>query len=549
MTSIRFRILWITSLFLGFCIFDAQLGNANPASDSFVQYGFGSLEISDKDLAKGVVDRELIGVNLRKFRSGMSIGTRAPTRLGRTGKNQIEMMLADESVVLQQTRAYSIVSGLETITGTVLNSDSGWFVFSIDGMKLQGQVHYRGMIYDIRFDDTLGQHVLSMIDYSKMPKSNSEPLDGKIKSHSKDILWFEKPLPMSLGDTNATVRVLVLYGSDVSGISSIAANSIAMFNDSYQNSGLSADFIVDLAGTRQLNSDLEGVCKNTAISLMENANFPFIGINNWQSNNHADLVLTVLTTDTEIEGCSSGYGRVGGQGSGLLDSDNPYAVTMDDYAVGDLTAIHELGHLMGGGHPDWSYALLMDQSDDQAEPYARGYISSTQDFQTIMGAYASGTCDFDYLPPDCERIPRWSDPGATYLGEAIGITYVSTTQSPPAADMKSALESKVPSVAAWESYPHPAPDAPDIFSVSSQYCYGLNNVDWDAATYAENYQVLRAYDSGFTDPDVIYFGSITGMVVDVPQNETWYLKVRSCNGSGCGDLTSQHSTTYYNGCL
>lgn len=56
-------------------------------------------------------------------------------------------------------------------------------------------------------------------------------------------------------------------------------------------------------------------------------------------------------------------------------------------------------------------------------------------------------------------------------------------------------------------------------------------------TNAENYQVLVSLSSSFTDPEVVYFGSQTQLIVSVAQGSTKYAKIRACNGSGCGSYT------------
>ncbi len=105
----------------------------------------------------------------------------------------------------------------------------------------------------------------------------------------------------------------------------------------------------------------------------------------------------------------------------------------------------------------------------------------------------------------------------------------------------------MPSVAAWESYSYSAPG-----SVSGIYvdgCYQNNIISWHSVTNAENYQVLRSYSSNFTNPEVIYFASQASVNVRIFQGyPTEYVKIRACNGSGCGAYSSQLTLTYNASC-
>ena len=167
-----------------------------------------------------------------------------------------------------------------------------------------------------------------------------------------------------------------------------------------------------------------------------------------------------------------------------------------------------------------------------------------------MGAYDDNDCEFSTTLPntDCVRLPLWSDPTKTYNGETRGVTYTSDTQTPFSADMVSALEIQMPIAAVFESYPYSAPTTPGNFRVVSEQCYGQSIAFWNSVSTAENYQLLRSYNSNFSNPEVIYFGSSTSFYVNISQGQPWYMKVRACNGSGCGDLSAQKIALYVPTC-
>ena len=168
----------------------------------------------------------------------------------------------------------------------------------------------------------------------------------------------------------------------------------------------------------------------------------------------------------------------------LLNSSAPYAVTMDKYAVGDLTASHELGHVLGGGHPTTTPATLDIWSNGAAELYSRGHIAGDGEWQTVMGSYDDNGCDFSTTLPntDCVRLPLWSDPTKNFDGEARGVTFVSETQVPYSADMVSALEIHMPTVAAWDTYSYSSPGS--ISGINVDQCYQHNIISWNSVTNA-----------------------------------------------------------------
>ena len=133
-----------------------------------------------------------------------------------------------------------------------------------------------------------------------------------------------------------------------------------------------------------------------------------------------------------------------------------------------------------------------------------------------------------------------------YDGETRGQTHVNATATPFSANMASALSVQMPVVAAYESYPYSAPGTPSNIDVEE--CFSQNIVTWDATTNAEDYQVLYSAFSNFTNPEVIYFGSHEYVRVVVSQQSTKYIKIRSCNGSGCGSYSSTLTLTYNGYC-
>lgn len=528
--------------------------------------GLSPMAISNKEKHRGIISKSKINVNLHtrlkdnRFQAGASSKIEKAFPAAEEG---FLLQLPGEMVVkLTTNRSQSYVDGVETYSGRVEDTKSGYFTLSVENGQVFGQVNIGPMIYDIRFDMTSRSHVLTEIDQAKMPHHTPEPLgDGSaykatLKSRGISIKSQGLPAPMLTSPDIGTIRVLILYASDVTNPSTLASNIISSMNNTFFDDGMDPDLHFTLADLRNLNDDLEDVCKYSIASDMNDKNAPFGDIDTWVDNENADIVLTVVTDNPLLTGCPTGnYGRVGGIASDWLNPDKPYAVTMDTYAIGDLTAIHEVGHVMGGFHPETNDTDVQYWSSD-SELYARGFFdpldswdpSDESEWQTVMGSYAQNGCDFSTTLPNtgCVRLPLWSDPTKTYGGEARGEAFTAENQDPYSADMVSALEIQMPIVAEFQSYLYAAPGTPSNINVEK--CLNKNFISWDVSTHAEHYQMLFSYSSSFTNPKVIYFGTSTAKYVVVPQHSTKYVKIRACNGNGCGAFSSQLTLTYSHYC-
>lgn len=509
----------------------------------------GIMTLSASELRKGIMSRSKVIVDVQALKDGsmiQQVSKANPQIEDLNGEDGFLMQLPDGSVVtLLTNRVQSWVKGVETYSGHVKEIESGYFTLSVESNKVYGQVNIDYMAYDIQYEKSSRSHMLTEIDKARMPKHAPEPL-GDGTAYMETLQSF--PTPLLSGSAIGTVRVLILHGSDVSNPTTLASNIISSMNDTLFDDGMDPDLHFTLADLRNLNDDLDGLCKSDIKDLMNTPSTPFTNIATWIDDEDADVVLTVVTEDEDIEDvtdCEYGiYGRIGGIASDFLNSNLPYAITMDTYAIGDLTAAHELGHVMGGMHSNINDYWLQYWSPN-SELYARGYTHSGGDWQTVMGGYDE--CDFVPLPDiDCVRLPLWSDPTKSYDNETRGVTFIEEDQDPYSADMASALEIHMPIVAAWESYPYSAPGTPSNIDVEE--CFSQNIVTWDATTNAENYQVLYSPWSNFSNPEVIYFGSHEYVRVVVSQQSTKYIKIRACNGSGCGAYSSQLTLTYNSFC-
>lgn len=109
----------------------------------------------------------------------------------------------------------------------------------------------------------------------------------------------------------------------------------------------------------------------------------------------------------------------------------PFTVVQDDWAVGDYTFAHEIGHIMGGSHPT-----------ENNPNFVEGYgFENFPSWQTMMGGYDA--CIGQPGAPFCPypRQQFWSNPNKVFQGQATGVNGSS--------DMRDVLNVTLPEVADW----------------------------------------------------------------------------------------------------
>ena len=339
----------------------------------------------------------------------------------------------------------------------------------------------------------------------------------------------------------------------------LIANIVAEFNLSTYNSGVDPKNYISVADATniQTNFELDPICsccdRFEITNKMRDHAAPFGQLPLEMQIAYADVALLLFPERCEELGPAE-QDRFGG-GVPITHSMSapvPYATSSAGFALGDLTAPHELGHVLGGGHQQGNPFGPVTGTPDCARGFLEPNVPQHEQatWQTVMGGYG-GNCTFLWFedPPwdqNCVRIPLWSNPDVYYQGKPTG-----AMDSPPLADafMARALNMTMPDVAEWTSYPHAAPATPTLSSNWSG-CYGLYQMSWTSQTHAEHYQLLR-YDPGGQQWSILaYHGTGTSTSVVVPQSDgSWLLAVRACNGSGCSSLSSSVGVTWHSQCL
>ncbi len=454
-----------------------------------------------------------------------------------------------QPVVLNLTSIYEGVNGVISHTGTVEGDDGSLVTLSMQGDEVLGKIHTDGLLYLIQGRNE--DYRISVIDSALLPKA--EPLDHD-HDHGDDAADPAAPVGSRPGRSpgggntlmsgSGNVSVLVLYTPAVAAndnVSLLASNVIAQTNSSMAFSGVAGTNYLTLADMQPLSDNLATYGQRCRGDIYDRAAFrlgTFSDLDTRRVAAQADMVLVLFTTETSYTECGTG-GRVGGMAF-VHSSVNPIAFTADTYALGDLTGPHEIGHVFGGHHEHQMGGTL---------PYSYGYASTTCTWQTMMGGYEGmpgyEDCVFDYDEPHpamqpVKRLPRWSNPALSYLGEPTG----TSTQN-----MKAALEALMPIVSAWQADPT-APGTTGSFWVAPLMCYGQHQASWSAVTGATHYQLLVSTSPTFSFPYVMHITGSTTAQFSIQPSEPLYLRVRACNAGGCGGESSQGSATvYYPYCL
>jgi len=476
-----------------------------------------------------------------------------------------------QALTLYVDRVEELVPGVLTYSGEASEIPGTFFTFSVANGRLLGKLLIGLASYVIEpAPNETGKHDLIVLDRGLLPPDdntlNSPSLDESSSSGS----------PTTQASTSGTtgsgiVQVLFLFASNVTDQNNRAANIVSEFNAALARSAVDSAKRITSGGLITVQDDFNGLCRSVIINKMRLRNPPFELIDDWLSSemDMADAAFLIVTTDNNID-CSSqppplgqGDGVPGGRIGGLahlFDPNNPFGLSTDTFALGDLTALHEFGHVLGGQHADESSDIVttVDFGDG-----AHGFENNNAgQWQTIMGGYTTPRCVFNFNNPDpvsqtCERINFFSNPviKTTVNGQLVTIGTndddggVNFDNGQRKADMESWLEeSSLPIVSGYQTDPPPPAGAPTL-NVMSEHCFGLHTASWNQVTGADLLQLFSSTSSNFTSPVLRFEGTGTLVTINVPQNTTWFLRVRACNGGGCTGLSNQQSATWVNECF
>jgi len=431
---------------------------------------------------------------------------------------------------------------ITTYTGYVVTSknQNNFFTLSMQENFLMAKINFGEFLYIITpLESDDNKHALVKFKKSLMVRDTE---DDVIEKSKKNVNYVEKS---KKGAGN--VRILFYFEPGV-WTTLYATLSIAEMNAALNRSGVSPNNYLSIAGTKMLNTPFTGLCKLSILYKMLFRNNQFTNIDTDLISYGADIAVTFVKANTGQD-CgfvnSFGiYGRVGGIAQSFVAND-PFAVIADTYALGDLTSLHEIGHILGGAH-----AKLTANSYQGLFPYSQGYmhedhINPNNSWQTIMGSYGDGNddCEFQGVYSSCERINYFSNPDSI-------ITYnnIQMSTGTAARNMKLSLENSMPIVSGWRGNPVQIPQAPFLSATSAQ-CYGLNYVSWwtQQSTITE-FKLYKSFNINFTSPTLIYNGQNTQTNINILAFGTKYLRIKACNSAGCSAYSNQVPVDRYPTC-
>gem|GEM_PF-5416671 len=311
-----------------------------------------------------------------------------------------------------------------------LEKDS-WFSFSVNKSELLGKISFNGYVYVLqRANRNSDSYIVSKIDPARIPRDpdfNDGIITDSSFSNIANLPRLEKTLTQqasraSSDDGSRNIRVHFLFTNDVDSPNLRASQIISEFRHVLSDSGISLPFrYITYAGLRYIgrNTTVYGCARTDILRDMENRHNVFQNIDSWLNANDADIAFLIYrglnTATNDPNFCrTGGVAIIPGGSTNDLAINSPFGVSADNYAIADLTAVHEIGHIFGGRHP----------SDNRTPITMKGFIPTSGAWQTIMGGYDSGNCIFNpNLPPQsqqCVRICQFSNPVQTHNGVTIG---------------------------------------------------------------------------------------------------------------------------------
>lgn len=469
-----------------------------------------------------------------------------------------------------------------TYSGAITGDSEAYFSFSLQGSRLLGKLLIGQVSYVIEpTADSSGLHDIIVLDRGLLNRADDSPAFD-------DEIAARQAIRSSTG--SGDVRVLFLFANNVNNQALLAAQTVSEFNLALARSAVSNANKISTAGVLTVASGFTGSmdCRGQILYDMHMRNPPFESMDSWMNSNAADIAFLTVKTGATNTPCLSSLGdffvpgRIGGVATGFYPgtagiqdhSQSPFSMSADTYALGDLTALHEIGHTLGGQHANASRPTASQFALGDVSHGVDGVVGEGDDaveWQTIMGGYRSDDsnpfiaalrCKFEFSVSDpemqpCERIPHFSNPmmSAQLNGQVISLGTTLNTDLPGAAndqfkaDMESWLEvSGMPIVSGYFSDP-PAPTISPQLNVQSEHCLGLNTATWNAVSGASSYELFKSLSSSFSFPTRIFTGSSLITTVNVPQGQIWYLRVKACNSGGCSAFSNQQAAGSIPSCL
>ena len=507
---------YVSSLLMGMCLMGCLGTEGDPLTNKasslvgddsamlVAQAPDRELTESDRDAARygfndAMRSARLTNIDVDRMADGLAAGSKLKLALPGAGQ-----------VVLVTQTVRELLPGVTTFSGHLADDQTADFTFSIDAGKLVGSIRQGTHAWLVGPHTNSDQHLIRTIDRTMLPKD--EPALGHPQQQelSEAPRSMDQTRPTSMITSTGNVRVLFLYANNVTNASAQAANIVTAFNNSLSLSAVAANNYLTIAGVQQVEDSFNGQSRLAILYAMGNRAAPFTGIDTAMANTAADIAFLLVQEDPTASD-QPGYGRVGGVAF-TFEQNNPFALSTDDYALGDLTALHEIGHVFGGRHENFGTGI------------ARPLVAADDTWMTVMGGYID--CPFNGLSATCVRLNRWSNPDQTHQGIPLGVA--------GERDMESHLESSMPAVSGWRAEPFDAPAQMTSPPPGSTLPGSTVTFSWTTGSGVSQYYLYIGSWAGGGDlyaasQGLATSGTVTGLPID---GRTLYVRLWSLTSQG-----------------
>lgn len=384
--------------FLAVIIFTVLTGG-----NFFAQNQEALLYINEKDmslnsaqsqvLAKAKKEKVLASYSIVRFNNLASLKEQTSFNISLPGKAPLSVF---------RERFESKKANEWTLSGSLDNKGSIFLSATDD--DITGVIHNEQELYWIKPIGN-GLHILIKVDPKKLPRDEPEdwnpspdknPVD---KSNPRNQIKSERNNLLMAATSTPVINVLVVYTQAVednnANITNLVNSCISSANTSFSNSNMTSNVQLELAGAVKVNYTESGYVETDKDRLITANDGYMDNIFSLRDQYYADVVVLLVDYDS--------YGYAGIAADIEATSEYAYCVVVDDYAVGNYTFAHEIGHLIGARH----------DNDPAGSPraYAHGYSYKPGKWRTIMAVQ-----DPDLLT----RINYWSSPLNQYNNVAMG---------------------------------------------------------------------------------------------------------------------------------